>query len=166
MSTEKIRSQSFDSLKKDLLNLLQDKSYGDDTLNNYRRKLNQLERYMTASEIDSYEPSVDRQFINDYLATHTLSKSGRQFLHTVIRRLDEFRIGDYRIQRKADRVPLTQNHAAFLKVYLQECRADGNRESTISGKDTFLRDFLSHLTDLGCQDIRNADAAVIGRASR
>lgn len=45
MSARQYGSQSFDSLKKGLLKLLQDKSYGKDTINNYHRKLNQLERY-------------------------------------------------------------------------------------------------------------------------
>ena len=51
MSTKQYGYQSFDSLKKGLLKLLQDKAYGNDTINNYRRKLNQLERHMIVNDI-------------------------------------------------------------------------------------------------------------------
>ena len=74
MSTRQYGCQSFASLKKGLLKLLQDKAYGNDTINNYRRKLNQLERYMIANDIVTYDPSVGQRFIDDYLLTHALSK--------------------------------------------------------------------------------------------
>jgi site-specific recombinase XerD len=70
MSTRQYGSQSFDSLKKGLLKLLQDKAYGNDTIDNYRRKLNQLERHMIANDIVTYAPSVSQRFIDDYLSTH------------------------------------------------------------------------------------------------
>jgi hypothetical protein len=41
MSTIQYEYQAFDLLKKGLLKLLQDKAYGNDTIDNYRRKLNQ-----------------------------------------------------------------------------------------------------------------------------
>lgn len=84
MCTRQYGYQSFDSLKKGLLKLLQDKTYGNDTLNNYQRKLNQLERYMIAKNIVTYDPSVGQRFIDDYLSTHALSKSSRQYINTVI----------------------------------------------------------------------------------
>lgn len=142
MSTETFRNHSFVLLKEGLLNQLQDKSYGAYTISNYRRKLNQLERYMTGNGIDKYEPSVGQQFIDDYLMTHILSEGNQQFMRTVIRRLDDYSIGNYRLQCKAERIQLTQNHTESLEAYLQKCRADGNRESTISGKDSILREFL------------------------
>ena len=74
MSTRQYGYQSFDSLKKGLLELLQDKAYRNDTINNYRRKMNQLERYMIANDIAAYKPSVGQRFIDDYLSTHVLSK--------------------------------------------------------------------------------------------
>lgn len=92
MSTRQYGYRSFNSLKKGLLKLLQDKAYGNDTINNYRRKLNQLERYMIANDIATYDPSVGQRFINDYLSTHALSKGNRQYINTVIHRLDEYAI--------------------------------------------------------------------------
>jgi len=67
----------FDSLKKGLLKLLQDKAYGNYTINNYCRKQNQLERHMIANGIATYNPTVGQRFIDDYLSTHVLSKESR-----------------------------------------------------------------------------------------
>lgn len=164
MNTRKINGQAFDSLKNGLLDFLHDKSYGSYTLSNYRQKLNQLAEYMLNSGINSYKPLVGQQFIDDYLHTHVLSKSGGQFLRTVVRRLDDFIAGDYRLQLKAEPTPLSQCHNASLESYIQKCNGDGNRESTIIGKTAFLREFLSNLSTLGCLDIKNANAATIGKA--
>lgn len=162
--TKSAPQQPFCELKGGLLQLLQDKSYGKNTINNYRRKLNQLERYMTANGVADYEPFVGRGFIDDYLTTHTLGRGNRQFIHTVIRRLDDYRIDDYHIQRRAERLSLPQVSTTFMEAYLQKSREDGNRESTISSKETFLREFFSNLISLGFFDLRNTDAAVIGKA--
>ena len=164
MSTRQYGCQSFDSLKKGLLRLLQDKTYANDTIINYRRKLNQLERHMVANDIVTYDPSVGQRFIDDYLSTHALSKGNRQYINTVIHRLDDYCVGKYRIQRKTELTPLSESYTALMGGYLQKCRDDGNRESTIIGKRYFLREFYGHLESLGCHDLRNVDAAIIGKA--
>jgi site-specific recombinase XerD len=164
MSTRQYGYQSFDSLKKGLLKLLQDKAYGNDTINNYRRKLNQLERHMIANDIITYAPSVGKRFIDDYLSTHALSKGNRQFINTVIHRLDDYCVDKYQIQRKPELTPLPESYTTLMDAYLQKCRDDGNRESTIHGKRYFLREFYCHLEFLGCHDLRGADVAIIGKA--
>lgn len=164
MSTRPYGLHSFDSLKKGLLELLQDKAYGNDTINNYRRKLNQLERHMIANDIVTYDPSVGQGFIDDYLSTHVPSKGNRQYINTVIHRLDDYYVGKYQIQRKSELIPLPERYTTLMDAYLQKCRDDGNRESTIIGKRYFLREFYCHLESLGCHDLRDANAAIIGRA--
>lgn len=164
MSTKQYECQSFDSLKKGLLELLQVKDYGNDTIHNYRRKLNQLERYMIANGIATYDPFVGQRFIYDYLSTHALSKGSRQYINTVIHRLDDYCVNKYQIQRKPELIPLPESYTTLMDVYLQKCKGDGNRESTIIGKRHFLREFYCHLESLGCHNIRDADTAIIGRA--
>ena len=110
MSTRQYGYLSFDSVKKGLLKLLQDKAYGNDTINNYRRKLNQLERYMTTNDIVTYDPSVGQRFIDDYVSTHVLSKGSQQYINTVIRRLDNYCTNTYQIQQKPPATPLPENY--------------------------------------------------------
>jgi len=164
MNTRQYECQSFDSLKKGLLKLLQGKAYRNDTINNYRRKLNQLERHMIANDIVTYDPSVGQKFIDDYLSTHVLSKGNRQYINTVIHRLDDYCVDKYQIQRKPELTPLPESYTTLMDAYLQKCRDDGNRDSTIIGKRYFLREFYCHLESLGCHDLRDADAAIIGKA--
>ncbi len=164
MSTRQHGCQSFDSLKKGLLKLLQSKAYGNDTINNYQRKLNQLERHMIANDIVTYDPSVGQRFIDDYLSTHAFSKSSRQYINTVIHRLDDYCLGKYQIQHKTELPPLPESYTTLMDAYLQKCKDDGNRGSTIMGKKYFLREFYCHLESLGCHHLRDADVAIIGRA--
>ncbi len=165
MNTGQYECQSFDSLKKGLLKLLLDKAYRNDTINNYRRKLNQLERHMIVNEIATYDPYVGQRFIDDYISKHVLNKGSRQYINTVIHRLDDYCIEKYQIQRKTELTPLPEVYTTFMNTYLQKCRDDGNRESTINGKRYFLREFYCHLQFLGCHDLRDADATIIGKAS-
>ncbi|MGV8120681.1 MAG: tyrosine-type recombinase/integrase [Candidatus Xenobiia bacterium LiM19] len=164
MTTRQYGCQPFYSLKRGLLKLLQDKAYGNYTINNYHRKLNQLERYMIANDIVTYNPSVGKKFIDNYLSMHTLSKGSQQYLNTVIYRLDDYCDGKYQIQRNTEFDPLPESYATLMNAYLQKCRDNGNRESTIIGKRYFLRGFYCHLEFLGCHDLREAGAAIIGRA--
>src|SRR5659263_6995 len=120
MSTRQYGYQSFDSLKKGILKLLQDKAYGKDTINNYRRKLNQLERHMIANDIVIYDPSVGQKFIDDYLSTHALSKGYRQYINTVIHRIDDYCVDKYQIQRKPELIPLPENYTTLMDAYLQK----------------------------------------------
>lgn len=164
MSTGQCGYQSFDSMKNGLLKLLHDKAYGSNTINNYQRKLNQLERHIIANDIVTYDPSVGQKFINDYLSTHALSKGSRQYVNTVICRLDDYCAGEYRVQRKKELPPLPEYYTTLLDAFLQKCRDDGNSKSTIFKKRHFLQEFICHLESLECYDLRDADAAIIGRA--
>jgi len=164
MNTTQYGYQSFDTLKEGLLKLLQDKTYRNDTINNYRRKLNQLERYMIVNDIVTYGPSVGQRFIVDYFSTHAYSKGNRQYTNTVIHRLDDYCADKYQIQRKPELTPLPESYTALMNAYLQKCRDDGNRESTIIEKKHFLREFYCHLESFGCHNLRDADASIIGRA--
>jgi len=164
MNTGQCERLSIASLREGLLKRLQDKCYGTDTINNYRRKLNQIERYMTANGVAAYDSSVGQGFIDDYLTTHTLGKSGVRFINTVNHRLDDYCVDKYHIQRKTKPTPLPERYTELMDVYLQKCRNDGNKETTIVNKRCFLREFYNHLSSLGCHDLRNADVATIGRA--
>jgi len=164
VSTGQSGYQSFDSIKNGLLKLLHDKAYRSVTINNYQRKLNQLERYIIANDIVTYDPSVGQNFIIDYLSTHALSKGSRQFVNIIICRLDDYCAGEYQVQHKKELPPVPEGYTKLLDTFLQKCRDDGNRKSTIIKKRHFLHEFICHLESLECYDLRDADAAIIGRA--
>lgn len=164
MSIRQYECLSFEPLKKGLILLLQDKGYRHNTMNNYRRKLNYLERYMIANDIHYYEPTVGQRFIDDYITWHEISKANRQFIHTVIRRLDDFCVDKYQIQRKTEQTQLPNSYTLLMETYLQKCVEDGNKDLTIIKKRCFLREFYYQINSLGCQDLKNANALIICKA--
>jgi len=165
MTTPEDGCPSFDSLEQGLLRLLQGKAYGKGTVNNYHRKLRQLERYMVAHDIVTYDPFVGQRFIDDYCSTRGLAAATRQGFQTVLRRLNDFYVGQYHRQRKPDLSPLSPLYSTCMDAYLEQSReTDGNRDATIVGKRYVLREFYGHLESLGCPDLREADFALIGRA--
>ncbi len=56
MNPEEIKKLSFRDLLDELLHYLEDKSYTQGTLVNYRRTLRKIETFMIENDIDAYTP--------------------------------------------------------------------------------------------------------------
>lgn len=164
MREQENRCQAFGLLKQEFLALFEKMLYKKTSINNYRRKLNQLERYMISNNIVNYNSTVGQNFIVEYFSTHVLTKDSQRYIKTFIRRLDEYCIGKYRIQQKCNTPSLQKSHTDLMDLYLEECKKRGNTESTVTKKRAFLYEFFSHLEHLGCQHIEKAKVDIIGKA--
>lgn len=159
------KNQPVEALTYGLLEQLQLKFYGKDTLNNYRRILKNLMVYMQQKKIPAYSPEIGNAFIEDYISTHRIKVSFQKTIRTVIRRLSDYSEGrKYSPQRKKLPAKLPENYAVFLKDYLFFCKQDGNRSRTIKKKRKFCEDFLIFLIALGCNDIRDMNSTQISKA--
>ncbi|GAE93142.1 hypothetical protein JCM21714_2185 [Gracilibacillus boraciitolerans JCM 21714] len=157
--------QSIEQLTNGLLEELQIKCYGKETLNNYRRILKKLILYMQLNEISSYSSEIGRAFIEDYISTHEISVSFQKTISSVTKRLSDYCDGRaYSLQRKKSSVKLPENHAVFLEDYLSFCKQSGNRSKTINCKRKFCGDFLVSLLSLRCNDIRDVNSTQISKA--
>ena len=158
-------NQSVEQLTHGLLEELQLKCYGKETLNNYRRILKNLALYTQLNEISTYSSEIGKAFVEDYISTHEISVSFQKTISTVIGRLSDYCDGrEYSPQRKKSSVKLPENHAVLLEDYLSFCKQDGNRPGTIKGKRKFCGDFLIFLMTLGCNDIRYINSTQICKA--
>jgi site-specific recombinase XerD len=148
-----------------LLEQLQLKFYGKDTLNNYRRILKSLTLYMQQNEIPAYSSEIGNDFFNDYISTHEINLSFQKTIRIVIGRLSDYSNGKkYSPQRKKLPVKLPENYAVLLKDYLSCCEQGGNRAATINAKRKFCCDFLTFLMALGCNNIKNINSTQICKA--
>lgn len=159
------RNQPIEVLTHGLLEQLELKLYGKDTLNNYRRILKNLALYMQRNEITTYSSEIGNAFIKDYTSTHKISVSFQKTMSTVIGRISDYNDGrKYSPQRKKSSVKLPENYTVLLKDYLSFCEQNGNRAGTIKGKRKFCWDFLNFLLALGCNDIRDINSTQICKA--
>lgn len=159
------RNQPIEVLTYGLLEQLELKFYGKDTLSNYRRILKNLELYMQKNEIPAYSAEIGKAFINDYISNHEISVSFQKMINTVIGRLNDYCEGKkYSPQRKKSSVKLPKNYVVLLENYLSLCEVNGNRAETIKAKRKFCGDFLTFLIALGCNAIRNIDSTQICKA--
>lgn len=159
------RNRPIEALTCGLLEQLELKFYGKDTLGNYRRILKNLALYMQNNEVPAYSSEVGKAFIKDYISNHEISVSFQKSINTVIGRINDYCEGNkYSPQRKKPSVKLPENYAVLLEDYLSFCKQEGNRAGTIKGKRKFCGDFLMFLMTLGCNDIRDINSTQICKA--
>lgn len=159
------KNQSVEVLVHELLEQLRLKSYGEDTLKNYRRILSKLILYMHKNEILFYSSEIGNSFIEYYVSNHNIGDAFRSRIRTVVGRLTDYNDGNkYSLQRKKPPVKLPEIYSPLLEDYLLFCKQSGNRAETIKGKRKYLGDFLNFLISLGCNDIRDMDSTLICKA--
>ncbi|MEC1759839.1 tyrosine-type recombinase/integrase [Schinkia azotoformans] len=159
------RNQPIEALTYGLLEQLELKFYGKDTLSNYRRILKNLALYMQKNEIPAYSAEIGKAFIKDYIINHEISVHFQKTINTVIGRLNDYCEGKkYSPQRKKSSVKLPENYVVLLENYLSFCEKNRNRPGTIKEKRKFCGDFLVFLMSLGCKSIRNIDSTQICKA--
>lgn len=157
--------QPIETLTHGLLEQLELKFYGKDTLNNYRRILKKLVQYMQHNKILAYSSGIGNAFIEYYISIQEISVSFQKTINTVIGRLNDYSEGKkYAPQRKKLSGELPQGYTVLLENYLSFCRENGNKTGTIKGKRRFCRDFLIFLMEWGCNDIKNVNSTQICKA--
>lgn len=165
MNQQGIRNLSFENLLDELLHDLEEKSYAQLTLANYRRTLRKIEVFMMERGINVYTPEIGMQYFETYIVEHELGISRKKAIYTAIRRLNDFYCGkEYRVQQQQgiNSLPDTYEHA--LSLYATECAQTGNKYNTIKSKKQFVRNFLRGCIVFGCPNISSLDASHITRA--
>jgi hypothetical protein len=154
--------RSIEALTHGLLEQLQLKSYGKNTLNIYHQILKNLALYMQQDEIPVYSSEIGNAFIENYISTHKIGVSFQKTIRAVIGRLSDYSDGrKYSPQRKKLSVKLPENYAVLLEGYLSFCKQNGNCAGTIKGKRKFCEDFLIFLMELGCNNARDISSEQI-----
>jgi len=165
MKPEEIRNLSFSNLLGELLQYLEDISYTQLTLDNYRRTLKKIEPYMIEHGIDTYKPEVGRRYCEDYLKENELGTSRRKAMLTAIRRLSDFYSGiEYTIQQECKEELLPDDYEHVLDMFATQCADAGNKAITLKSKRYFLRCFLRDCISLGCLDIYSLNPSYVAKA--
>jgi len=165
MKSEEIRNLSFSGLLVELLQYLEDKSYTQSTLDNYRRTLKKIEPYMTAHGIGAYKPEVGRCYYEYYLSENELGISRQLAMLTAIRRLNDFYSGiAYTILPGREDELLPDDYECVLDMFTTQSTEAGNKTITVKKKRHLLHCFLSDCISLGCPDIYSLNPSHVARA--
>lgn len=161
-----INSNSMNELKEAFMWSLKEQSYGKETLKNYRRIINRLDTYMSENKITVYTLDIGSKFLNDTITTRNLGKASTTTLSTVIRRFNDFVLGNgFQLNKKKSHDNLLPVHyLSLLKHFLEECNENGNKPLTIVAKKRFCSCFLLNLIELDCNDIDRLSPTIIGKA--
>lgn len=156
---------SFQELEAGLLKLLEENSYRPEPLAYFRKKLEALRLYMAGHGIDRYSPEVGERFFDDHVRENSYGVSARKSLHTVMRRMNDYYLGNgfVRMPAKAE-MPLPGDYDRVLKLFADACIEKGNRASTIKNKLYFCRTFYESLDCLGCGSVKEMNSEQISRA--
>lgn len=165
MSPEEIKNLSFRDLLDELLHYLEDKSYTQGTLVNYRRTLRKIELFMIENGIDAYTPEIGMQYYATYLIENESGASRQKAIFTAIRRLNDFYSGiEYQIQQVHEINLLPSNYEHALVMFATECAETGNKDITIESKKRFVRSFLRACIAYGCPGIQSLKPSCVTRA--
>lgn len=165
MVLEEIQNKSYYDLLTGFLEDLENKNYGKESLQNYRRTLCKIDSFMTERGASFYTPVVGNSYYNYYVGSHDIKQSRKKSLATAIRRLNDYYSGTaYRPQHKQEPRPIPDGFKQQVDLFLSCCRNDGNKENTINAKHRFLADFLTNCSSLGCNDAKSLDPAVVCKA--
>lgn len=165
MNPEEIGNLLFGDSLDELLHCLEDNSYTQLTVVNYRRTLRKIEPFMIEHGITAYTPGVGLQYYETYLIENELGTSRQKAMFTAIRRLNDFYSGmEYRIQQKHEINLLPGNYEHALDMFATECAEAGNKDITIVSKKRFARSFLRECITFGCLDIQSLNPSHITRA--
>ncbi len=165
MNPEEIKNLSFRDLLDELLQYLEDKSYSQGTLVNYRRTLRKIEPFMIENNIDAYTPEIGMQYYVTYLVENELGASRKKAILLAIRRLNDFYSGmEYRIQQVHEINLLPGNYEHALGMFAKECAEAGNKDVTIESKKRFIRSFLRGCIAFGCSDVQSLNPSYVTRA--
>jgi site-specific recombinase XerD len=144
---------------------LQQKSYGIETMGNYRRALSRIGHFMEREEIGKYTNEVGEAFIADRVSRGNISESHIRFTQIVVRRLNDVNFGiDYQLVRPKETQSLPQQFTEQVESYMSFCAGIGNKKSTIMWKRSICVQFICFLVDLGCSDIHEIDSSYICRS--
>ena len=158
-------SSNIEQLSASLMRQIASKSYGPETMANYRRVLSRVGTFMQSKGKANYSKQVGDEFINENYAKNDFSNSYKRFLKTVIRRLDELSAGmEYRLLIKKPEPAIPPPYQSLLDSYIRSCAMQNNKDSTIMAKRRFCGQFLCYLHDIGCKDIQEINTNNICRA--
>lgn len=165
MNFEEIKNLSYANLLDEFLNYLEDKSYTQMTLVNYRRTLRKIKPFMIELGIDAYTPEIGMHYYETYLVENELGASRQKSMHTAIRRLNDFYYGlEYLIQQKHEIDLLPDNCEQALCMFATECAEAGNKDITIESKKRFARSFLRECITYGCTKVQSLNPSCVTKA--
>ena len=166
MTDKKSPIRSFDQISTDLLETISNKCYSPETINNYRRALSRIDKFMEMEGFHSYSEEVGEAFITSRVATSYISDSHFQFMQMVIRRLNDVIEGNsFRLIKPEPLIQPPPQYSEALDLYLQHCvNIDNNMENTVSWKRSVCSKFLWFISELGCSNYSDINTNYICRA--
>jgi site-specific recombinase XerD len=154
---------SVEQLSKEMLADMVSAGYSPGTLDNWRRTLSRVERFMGAET--AYSEQSGQDFVDCSTEKLGEASSQRRYVRTVIRRLDELNFGtDACNNQPGTSHTVPEPYRELLESYLSLCIKQGNKPSTINTKRRFCASFFTGLNNSGCTSIADINAVSIGQA--
>jgi len=158
-------TRSLDQLSAELMKQLASKGYGHGTMDNYRRAISRVGKYMKRKGINEYNEEVGKAYMADHFARSDISNFYRMYMKTVLRRLNDINIGiEYRLIEPKITLSIATHYSKLLDSYILACTNLGNKERTLSVKRKVCGEFLCSLVDFGCVDTQEINTDYICRS--
>lgn len=154
----------FNELKEIVIRQLQEQNYLESTLTNYQRFYNRVERFMVKHGIAEYSHDVGIAFLEGLHSSKDYRYTSSTALACAIRRLNDALEGkDYRCHHGNEHEIVDTQYEKLLMAFLNQCRADGNKDGTIYSKQRWCTTFLNKLISNKCTCISDLSSDLVAR---
>ncbi|MHC1747334.1 MAG: tyrosine-type recombinase/integrase [Cellulosilyticaceae bacterium] len=157
---------SLESLCGELLNELQQHHYSKGTIQLYKERIQQLQRYMSTRHISYYSPKTAVSFYRELIEPQNYVVSTKRFYKTVIRRLNDcYNDNGYVLSVPRKDLTLTNQFQPVASEYLSYCIKIGNSDFTLKAKERAMHFFCTNLESLDCHCFEEMTVSQVSKAA-
>ena len=148
-----------------LLSTLSEQSYSDRTKNVVVRVIKHLDIYMTNLGIDDYTQQVGIDF-SDWFNKHlSVTESHDGYQRYILAHFNDVLAGkDYHSCHRESGTLIPEAYRESVDLFLRDCKSNGNRETTITGRSYCCAFFCETLLSLGYSSPQELTVEAVGKS--
>ena len=148
-----------------LLHVLSEKGYSDRSKNTAIRVINHLDIYMTNQGINEYTEQVGADF-SDWFNKHlNVTESHDGYQRYILAHFNDAMAGrNYKCCHREPGLPIPEEFRESFDLFLNDCRNNGNRVSTLKYKSYVCAYFCETLLGLGYSSPQEITVEAVGKS--
>lgn len=148
-----------------LLHILSEQKYSERSKNVIVRVIKHLDVYMTNLGIDAYTEQIGANFSDWFNKHQTITESHDGYQRYIIAHFNDVISGrGYHCCHRKSGLPIPETFRESMELFIDDCRSNGNRASTLKYKMYCCAYFCEILVRLGCSKPQEISVEGIGKS--
>lgn len=148
-----------------LLQVLSEQNYSDRSKNVVIRVIKHLDIYMTNLGIDDYTEQVGSDFSDWFNKHQVVTESHDGYQRYILAHFNDVLAGrDFHCCHRESGIPVPEQFKESFELFLNDCKCNGNKTSTIKYKTYCCAYFCETLLGLGCTSPLEITVETVGKS--